>query len=940
MGFMWGSPWYPPNAFATEVCGDGSETCGATSFATCGSGSPVLCTPDATERRELALPMCHRARHEARWPQAQYKDDTRHSSPGVSAILALPEGPSGSGTGGNVVGCTVPSDCYHFSRGWNPDTQRYQMPMRPFMDIIHQQMYWEWVKRAYEGGLRLIVTDVGHSMAIEALMNDAWWLNNEQGSDILYGHTTDDWYAVRRQTCAVKKMVSLVPEIAQFAEIAYSPQQAREIIGRGKLAVVLGAEVDSLGSLRPNLFSGNPDKELDALQALGVRKITPIHLVDNANGGSAVYDPIFYGYTDALNLANGMQDGVNLISVANLADKQNSSKDDEFRLNQFLFDHGSSGGAHNLSDDLNDRIAHVGDGQVLLTGAYNRFFDANGNNCGDPDVNKPDCWTATNFFQQEIVDTPCTRTPQGDCLNQRFDVNATKQRPVAMWNLFLQTQHQTVFAPLDAPPPTDPLQQYLNSDTGAARNFRGLSSDGAAYLESAARRALLVDIDHMGEKSQKDVLSSSPVWTATCSGGLSFNQSTADCQKNAYPVIATHTGIREARGVAWNAGDKVERQLDTPNLAAILRSGGTIGIGAGYQTIDTPPLPRLSTLAYPDDCPGSAKALGSQYLWYIKKTETVGVFDRFGMPRPSAWLAGGVSLGSDLNGFAVQLNGRYNDFNGYGLTDTARCDGNAAFGDPSATLDPNQTARALAQDQQENAVYYGDSPIPPEATTSALGLGTAPPQHVLHKLFFTPGAVPDVQLGGGGVDGGGVPIPPFGVIFDMNGFDFNKTGVVNIGQEPDLLQDMVNPSRTSLYNFREMQYQMRHLFHGAEDFIEAWEKAQSICEDRTGGSPTCTPAPPNDAESCDMWTSDVDHIPTSNTGGTDDTPSCMDRCGQTLTFIDKSNNPASCDCFFDPVVNNASRLCADFKPWCKYTAHVEYNCLPDPSLFPFGVCGD
>jgi hypothetical protein len=578
---------------------------------------------------------------------------------------------------------------------------------------------------------------------------------------------------------------------------------------------------------------------------------------------------------------------------------------------------------------------------VLLTGAYNRFFDAQGNNCGDPDVNKFACWTATNFFQQEIVDTPCTRTPQGDCLNQRFDADATKQRPVAIWNITLQTQHQHVFAPSDAPAPTDPLQQYLVSDTGAARNARGLSSDGAAYLESAARRAMLIDLDHMSEKSRYDVLSSSPVWTATCSGGQSFNQSGADCQKNAYPVIATHTGIREARGVAWNIGDKVERHLDTPNLTAILRSGGTIGIGAGYQTIDTPPLPRLSTIAYPDDCPGSAKALGSQYLWYIRKTETMGVFDRFGMPRPSAWLAGGVSLGSDLNGFAVQLNGRYNKVNGYQLTDTARCDMFETFGDSNKTVDPNQPGRALVQDQQANAVYYGDSPIPAEASNSALGLGGAPPQRVLNKLFFTPGASPDVQLGGGHVDNDGVPRAPYGFTQDLNGFDFNQTGVVNIGLEPDLLQDMVNPSRTSLYNFREMQYQMRHLFHGAEDFIEAWEKAQAVCQARTGGSPTCTPQPPNDAESCDMWVSDVDRIPTSNTGGTDDTPSCMDRCGQTLTFVDKNNLFTSCDCFFDPMVNNASRLCADFKPWCKYTAHAEVGCLPDPAHLPFPiVCGD
>ncbi len=239
---------------------------------------------------------------------------------------------------------------------------------------------------------------------------------------------------------------------------------------------------------------------------------------------------------------------------------------------------------------------------------------------------------------------------------------------------------------------------------------------------------------------------------------------------------------------------------------------------------------------------------------------------------------------------------------------------------------------------QQTGVYYGESPIPAEETVSAQGVSGAPPQPPLTRLFFNPGAGPDVQMGGGHIDGDGTPSKNFGFTEELEGFNFNRTGVANIGVMPDLLQDVVNPARSSLYNLREMQYQMRHLFHGAEDFIETWEKAESICKARTGNSPTCTPQPPVDAESCDIWVSDVDSRPTNQTGGTDETPSCMNRCGQTLSYLDNNKQFASCDCFYDPVVDNESRLCEDFKPWCKYYSHVEYNCVPNASTIPPYFC--
>lgn len=917
MGVLWGSPYFPNSVLAGEICGDGAATCPAAQTANCSSAFPYPCSLSADRQRQLALPLCERSRHEARWPLAHFRDGTAHSNPASSngpGRLALN---AGYVLGGDAAGCGA--TCSHFSHGYNPVTQRYQLPARPFADPAHQQMYWEWVRRAYDGGLRLLVTDVGQSAALEAVMNDWWWLRNQLGSGVLYGHATDDWYAIRRQACAVKKVVALAPEIAEFAQIAYTPAEAREIIRSGRMAIVLGVEVDSLGSLRPNQFGGNPTLELAALQSVGIRKITPVHVVDNRLGGAAVYDGNLVAATDALNLNGGMMEGVNAITVDNLPSRTNPNVDAAWRLNQYLFDRGTYGGAHALTDLENDRVAHLANGQIILTGAYNRFLDASGETCGDPSPVRPSCWTASNFFQAEMVDTPCMRG--GDCVNQSFSQTWIQKRPAAVWDIFIQTQHKTAPMPFPSPPPTDPRQVYWNVP-GVHRNYRGLAVDGSAYLAEATRRALLIDLDHMSEKAREQLLAGEPIWTAGCDHP---NQGSAACQRSAYPVIATHASVREAGGRTWDKGIKTERSLDTADLQTLLRTGGTIGIGAGYQSIDTPPVPRSSSLIYINDCPGSSKALGAHYLWYLNKGETSGAFDTFGMPLPPAWLARGVSIGSDSNGFAPELGARYNTTNGVDGGDSARCDEFGSFG---LNQDANQTTRAGLQSLRPNGVYYGDSPIPFEALESVMPMGSAPAQPPLSKLFFAAGSGTDVSVGGTCVDGNGTP---YGCLFgpdsgEYRGFDFNYTGVANIGLEPDLLQDMVNPTRTTLENFREMQYQMRNLFHGVESFLQTWEKAEAICLERTGNSPTCTPAPPSDAETCDMWVSDVDTSPTNQTGGTDSTPSCMNRCGQTLYYYDAQQVLRSCDCFYDSAVQNDARFCADFKPWCKYASHVEYNC--------------
>ena len=91
-----------------------------------------------------------------------------------------------------------------------------------------------------------------------------------------------------------------------FMELALTPRDVRDIIGRGHLAVVLGVELDSVGNFcSPNKtdntaapFNSNPtdaeiQAELERLYSEGVRYFFPIHLTDNAFGGAALYEMAF-----------------------------------------------------------------------------------------------------------------------------------------------------------------------------------------------------------------------------------------------------------------------------------------------------------------------------------------------------------------------------------------------------------------------------------------------------------------------------------------------------------------------------------------------------------------------------------------------------------------------------------------------------------------------
>ena len=156
-----------------------------------------------------------------------------------------------------------------------------------FFTTIHQQMYVDWIRRAFDGGLRLMV----------ALAVNNQFLARELGGQPPY----DDVTVVEAQLRATSDFVA---RHGEWMGVARSPEEARQLIGDGKLAVVLGVEVDSLGNWRRP--SDCSDEDVTAYlehlyRDLGVRHLFPVHLANNAFGGAAVYDDRFALLNRALN---------------------------------------------------------------------------------------------------------------------------------------------------------------------------------------------------------------------------------------------------------------------------------------------------------------------------------------------------------------------------------------------------------------------------------------------------------------------------------------------------------------------------------------------------------------------------------------------------------------------------------------------------------------
>ena len=150
----------------------------------------------------------------------------------------------------------------------------------------HQTQYYKWLERSYLGGLRLVVQHATTNSVICNITVAEGWAPSR--------YDCEDMTGVDRQLEAVFDMERYIdaqsggPEQGWF-RIVTTPEEARQVIEDGKMAVILGIETSDLFNCHITPREGGPvcddayvDGQLDAYYELGVRALFPNHKYDNA----------------------------------------------------------------------------------------------------------------------------------------------------------------------------------------------------------------------------------------------------------------------------------------------------------------------------------------------------------------------------------------------------------------------------------------------------------------------------------------------------------------------------------------------------------------------------------------------------------------------------------------------------------------------------------
>jgi microsomal dipeptidase-like Zn-dependent dipeptidase len=202
---------------------------------------------------------------------------------GIPAALGGDErdhGPDGSlDITGNLLRSGTPTGT-HDIHGW-PTFSGW-----PVHDTItHQQTYYVWLKRVWKAGLRLVVAQ---AVEDEPLCN----------LEPLRSHSCDETETIALEVRRLRALQDYVDAQSGgrgrgWFRLVYGPGQARHVIERGKLAVVIGMETSNplgCGEVRgePQCTRAEIDDRIDRIYRLGVRSMFLVHWPDNAFAGAAL----------------------------------------------------------------------------------------------------------------------------------------------------------------------------------------------------------------------------------------------------------------------------------------------------------------------------------------------------------------------------------------------------------------------------------------------------------------------------------------------------------------------------------------------------------------------------------------------------------------------------------------------------------------------------
>lgn len=144
--------------------------------------------------------------------------------------------------------------------------------------LNHQQMHIQAIRRAYDGGLRLMFASTTDNEMLSNLWTKVGF--NLSGNPVPAVDPNFDFNSAKRQFDFIKREVAAN---SSWMKVVYSAAEARRAILENKLAVVLSVEFDSL--TYPQIA--------ELVRDYGVRHVIPIHLADNSFGGTAVFSDVF-----------------------------------------------------------------------------------------------------------------------------------------------------------------------------------------------------------------------------------------------------------------------------------------------------------------------------------------------------------------------------------------------------------------------------------------------------------------------------------------------------------------------------------------------------------------------------------------------------------------------------------------------------------------------
>jgi microsomal dipeptidase-like Zn-dependent dipeptidase len=167
----------------------------------------------------------------------------------------------------------------------------------------HQQVYYKWLERAWQGGLRVIT--------MLAVTNEALCRGNRHLLSYPHG-ATGGVVGCLASMNSIDEQIQAAYDFQTFIDNKYggtgtgwfrivtTPADARAQIAAGNLAVVLGIEMDNLFECRNPAAPHNAScttanfqytvaGQVDKYYNMGVRHIFPIHNFDNAFGAAATW---------------------------------------------------------------------------------------------------------------------------------------------------------------------------------------------------------------------------------------------------------------------------------------------------------------------------------------------------------------------------------------------------------------------------------------------------------------------------------------------------------------------------------------------------------------------------------------------------------------------------------------------------------------------------